>query len=120
IGGSVGMALADPLIQKAARSVADQLALPETLVLQVPQSVLFLVQNQINEESFNGKLALLMNSEELAQIKAGAEALTPSARQQALADDIAEADFSRADGTAIPVFHLAALLDLARLNPALT
>jgi hypothetical protein len=120
IGGSVAMGLVGPLVQKTATELAKSISMPESIAKSIPNSVLFLVQNQINTETFNGKLIELLNSSELAQIQAGAKELTTSERKKMLASDVAGVDFGRADGSSIPVYHFAALLDLARLNPTLT
>ncbi len=117
IGGSVAMDLVGPAMAGLAKSMAQLAGVGEAAVAQFPGAFTQMADYYLNKETLQGKLAEMAKAGELADVERGTSELRPAARQAYLKNELAAADFSRPDGTAIPVLHLAALLDLGYLVP---
>lgn len=118
IGGSSAITMLEPAIKRVASAVGrtsgkllDYATAQPWAYLMTPAAYL------VDDEMVAIKVAKLLTREESAQIAQGAAGMKPSVREDYLYKTIRNADFSRADGRSIPIFHSAAVVDIATMEP---
>lgn len=118
IGGSSAITMLEPAIKRVASAVGrtserflDFANVQPWAYMLTPAA--YLVDNELAAI----KVARLLTPAESAQVAQGAAEMTPSVRKSYLYNTMLTADFSRDDGRTIPIFHSAAVVDVATMEP---
>ena len=119
IGGSVGVMMVDSLVQDTAQKLlAQNLALEELIALSGWSTVLNPAFKWLlgDDSTTVGRWVQMFSRDHLHLLQEGSTSLLPRTRRHYLETNFKNRNLARGDGT-IPIYHLAAIMDLAQLNP---
>lgn len=118
ISGSMTMLMLDPVVQKIASTVSSLTTPLSEYAKKLPLQYLMTPASYlIDQTSQPIQIAALMAPKELEQVSQGSKAMLPQARKDYVYNTLKVADYSRSDGTPIPVYHGIALADLGDFKP---
>ena len=119
IGGSVGVMMVDSLVQDTAtRLVAQNLALEQLVAASGWSTVLNPAFKWLlgDDSTTVGRWVQMFSRDHLQLLQEGSAALLPRTRRHYLETNFKDQNLGRGDKT-IPIYHLAAIMDLAKLTP---
>jgi hypothetical protein len=113
IGGAAIATILRPTLRVAATAIAKLTGTDESLIEADPVAAIMLPVEAAVGESRVTKIA----EAKAKALEQATRALHPNARGEYIRTQLLNRDFSRSDHSKIPVFHVAAALDFANLNP---